>query len=176
MGSIVMGRRPKPKTVVIPGQKYPEACVWQPTSNLLVLFKFFVGYSFLVSRPIILLLLLFIIAIVFQDFKTKTHSTPRKIESCETASAYYARLSRAQLTRHMSKTPTRCLRAELEKMGISTRGLWTAALVDAYLDATELSARPHEYDLRFDAASARASARSECVMLWGRCWSQLRYK
>ena len=51
MGSIVMGRRPKPKTVVIPGQKYPEACVWQPTSNLLVLFKFFVGYSFLVSRP-----------------------------------------------------------------------------------------------------------------------------
>ena len=120
---------------------------------------------------------LFIIAIVFQDFKTKTHSTPRKIESCETASAYYARLSRAQLTRHMSKTPTRCLRAELEKMGISTRGLWTAALVDAYMDATESSARPHEYDLRFDAASARASARgSECVMLWGRCWSQLRYK
>ena len=120
---------------------------------------------------------LFIIAIVFQDFKTKTHSTPRKIESCETASAYYARLSRAQLTRHMSKTPTRCLRAELEKMGISTRGLWTAALVDAYLEATESGARPHEYDLRFDAASARASARgSECVMLWGRCWSQLRYK
>ena len=46
-----MGGPPKPKTVVIPGQKYPEACVWQPTSNLLVLFKFFVGYSFLVSRP-----------------------------------------------------------------------------------------------------------------------------
>ena len=51
MGSIVMGGSPKLKTVVIPGQKYPEACVWQPTSNLLVLFKFFVGYSFLVSRP-----------------------------------------------------------------------------------------------------------------------------
>ena len=51
MGSIVMGGRPKPKTVVVPRQKYPEACVWQPTSNLLVLFKFFVGYSFLVSRP-----------------------------------------------------------------------------------------------------------------------------
>ena len=51
MGSFVMGGPPKPKTVVIPGQKYPEACVWQPTSNLLVLFKFFVGYSFLVSRP-----------------------------------------------------------------------------------------------------------------------------
>ena len=51
MGSIVMGGPPKLKTVVIPGQKYPEACVWQPTSNLLVLFKFFVGYSFLVSRP-----------------------------------------------------------------------------------------------------------------------------
>ena len=47
MGSIVMGGPPKLKTVVIPGQKYPEACVWQPTSNLLVLFKFFVGYSFL---------------------------------------------------------------------------------------------------------------------------------
>ena len=62
-------------------------------------------------------------------------------------------------------------------MGISTRGLWTAALVDAYLAATESGARPLEYDLRFDAASARASARgSECVMLWGRCWSQLRYK
>jgi hypothetical protein len=41
------------KTVESPRQKYPEACVWQPTtsSNLLVLFKFFVGYSFLVSRP-----------------------------------------------------------------------------------------------------------------------------
>ena len=39
------------KTVESPLQKYPEACVWQPTSNLLVLFKFFVGYSFLVSRP-----------------------------------------------------------------------------------------------------------------------------
>ena len=51
MGSIVMGRRPKLKTVVVPRQKYPEACVWQHTSNLLVLFKFFVGYSFLVSRP-----------------------------------------------------------------------------------------------------------------------------
>ena len=51
MGSIVMGGPPKPKTVVVPRQKYPEACVWQPTSNLLVLFKFFVGYSFLVSRP-----------------------------------------------------------------------------------------------------------------------------
>ena len=49
MGSFVMGRRPKPKTVVVPRQKYPEACVWQPTSNLLVLFKFFVGYSFLVK-------------------------------------------------------------------------------------------------------------------------------
>ena len=49
MGSIVMGGPPKPKTVVVPRQKYPEACVWQPTSNLLVLFKFFVGYSFLVS-------------------------------------------------------------------------------------------------------------------------------
>ena len=49
MGSIVMGRRPKLKTVVVPRQKYPEACVWQPTSNLLVLFKFFVGYSFLVK-------------------------------------------------------------------------------------------------------------------------------
>ena len=36
------------KTVESPLQKYPEACVWQPTSNLLVLFKFFVGYSFLV--------------------------------------------------------------------------------------------------------------------------------
>ena len=61
-------------------------------------------------------------------------------------------------------------------MGISTRGLWTAALVDAYLDTRSI-ARPHEYDLRFDAASARASAPgSECVMLWGRCWSQLRYK
>ncbi len=46
-----MGGPPKPKTVVVPRQKYPEACVWQPTSNLLVLFKFFVGYSFLVSRP-----------------------------------------------------------------------------------------------------------------------------
>ena len=51
MGSIDRGGPPKLKTVVIPGQKYPEACVWQPTSNLLVLFKFFVGYSFLVSRP-----------------------------------------------------------------------------------------------------------------------------
>ena len=51
MGSFVMGGPPKPKTVVIPGQKYPEACVWQPTSNLLVLFKFFVGYTFMVSRP-----------------------------------------------------------------------------------------------------------------------------
>ena len=62
-------------------------------------------------------------------------------------------------------------------MGISTRGLWTAALVDAYLAATESGARPLEYDLRFDAASARASAPgSECVMLWGRCWLQLRYK
>ena len=63
-----------------------------------------------------------------------------------------------------------------EKMGISTRGLWTAALVDAYLDTRSI-ARPHEYDLRFDAASARASAPgSECVMLWGRCWQQLGYK
>ena len=46
-----MGGPPKLKTVELPRQKYPEACVWQPTSNLLVLFKFFVGYSFLVSRP-----------------------------------------------------------------------------------------------------------------------------
>ena len=44
MGSFVMGGPPKPKTVVIPGQKYPEACVWQPTSNLLV---FFVEYTFI---------------------------------------------------------------------------------------------------------------------------------
>ena len=51
MGSIDRGGPPKLKTVVVPRQKYPEACVWQPTSNLLVLFKFFVGYSFLVSRP-----------------------------------------------------------------------------------------------------------------------------
>ena len=49
MGSIVMGGPPKLKTVVLPRQKYPEVCVWQPTSNLLVLFKFFVGYSFLVT-------------------------------------------------------------------------------------------------------------------------------
>ena len=47
MGSIVMGGPPKPKTVVVPRQKYPEACVWQPTSNLLVLFKFFVEYTFI---------------------------------------------------------------------------------------------------------------------------------
>jgi len=52
MGSIDRAGPAQSKTVVIPGQKYPEACVWQPTSNLLVLFKFFVGYSFLVSRPI----------------------------------------------------------------------------------------------------------------------------
>ena len=52
MGSIDRGGPPKLKTVVVPRQKYPEACVWQPTSNLLVLFKFFVGYSFLVSREI----------------------------------------------------------------------------------------------------------------------------
>jgi hypothetical protein len=48
MGSIDRGGPPKLKTVVVPRQKYPEACVWQPTSKL---FKFFVGYSFLVSRP-----------------------------------------------------------------------------------------------------------------------------
>ena len=36
------------KTVESPLQKYPEACVWQPTSNLLV---FFVEYTFMVSRP-----------------------------------------------------------------------------------------------------------------------------
>ena len=32
------------KTVELPRQKYPEACVWQPTSNLLV---FFVEYTFI---------------------------------------------------------------------------------------------------------------------------------
>ncbi len=47
MGSIVMGGPPKLKTVVIPGQKYPEACVWQPTSNLLVIWVFFVEYTFI---------------------------------------------------------------------------------------------------------------------------------
>ena len=47
MGSFVMGGPPKPKTVVIPGQKYPEACVWQPTSYLLVIWEFFVEYTFI---------------------------------------------------------------------------------------------------------------------------------
>ena len=42
-----MGGPPKLKTVELPRQKYPEACVWQPTSNLLVLFKFFVEYTFI---------------------------------------------------------------------------------------------------------------------------------
>ena len=27
--------------------KYPEACVWQPTSNLLVIWEFFVEYTFI---------------------------------------------------------------------------------------------------------------------------------
>ena len=46
-----MGGPPKLKTVELPRQKYPEACVWQPTSNLLV---FFVEYTFIgiwVLRP-----------------------------------------------------------------------------------------------------------------------------
>ena len=42
-----MGRRPKLKTVELPRQKYPEACVWQPTSNLLVIWVFFVEYTFI---------------------------------------------------------------------------------------------------------------------------------
>ena len=35
------------KTVESPLQKYPEACVWQPTSNLLVIWEFFVEYTFI---------------------------------------------------------------------------------------------------------------------------------
>ena len=35
------------KTVELPRQKYPEACVWQPTSNLLVILVFFVEYTFI---------------------------------------------------------------------------------------------------------------------------------
>ena len=35
------------KTVELPRQKYPEACVWQPTSNLLVIWEFFVEYTFI---------------------------------------------------------------------------------------------------------------------------------
>ena len=35
------------KTVELPRQKYPEACVWQPTSYLLVIWEFFVEYTFI---------------------------------------------------------------------------------------------------------------------------------
>ena len=107
---------------------------------------------------------------------------------------------------NMSKTRSFCLKAELEKMGISTRGLWTnRELVDVYLGKTVSSARPREESrkrprdegsalgtLGGAAASSPAAVRaaepglggdaggsapgSECVMLWGRCWSQLRYK
>ena len=35
------------KTVESPLQKYPEACVWQPTSYLLVIWEFFVEYTFI---------------------------------------------------------------------------------------------------------------------------------
>ena len=40
------------KTVESPLQKYPEACVWQPTSNLLVIWEFFVEYSTLLVGDI----------------------------------------------------------------------------------------------------------------------------
>ena len=133
---------------------------------------------------------------------SETYSPPRKIKGCKRATAYYARLSRTELMANMSKTRSFCLKAELEKMGISTRGLWTnRELVDVYLGKTVSSARPREESrkrprdegsalgtLGGAAASPPAAVRaaepalggsapgSECVMLWGRCWSQLRYK
>ena len=39
-------------------------------------------------------------------------------------------------------------------MGISTRGLWTKALVDAYLGATVSSARPQEHNIGGNTGSA----------------------
>ena len=72
------------------------------------------------------------------------------------------------------------MKAELKKKSIETRGLLEDAdVVDAYLAAEgrlsryEASFRPREPALGGDAGSAPGS---ECVMLWGRCWQQLRYK
>ena len=89
----------------------------------------------------------------------------------------------------LSKTPTLCLRAELEKMGISTHNLRKKShLVDAYLVATVSSARPHAPDLgdgrwvhtdffgRRVSHPVRPSPGRECARLWGMCWQQLRYK
>ena len=81
---------------------------------------------------------------------------------------------------NVSKTRIKCLKAELKKKSLETRGLLEDAdVVDAYLAAEgrlsryEASFRPREPALGGDAGSAPGS---ECVMLWGRCWSQLRYK
>ena len=49
--------------------------------------------------------------------------TPRKIKTCKRAKAYYARLSRTELMTNVSKTRIKCLKAELKKKGIETRGL-----------------------------------------------------
>ena len=81
----------------------------------------------------------------------------------------------------MTKTRIKCLKAELKKKGIETRGLLEDAdVVDAYLAAEgrlsryEASFRPREPALGGDAGSSAPG--SECVMLWGGCWQQLRYK
>ena len=110
--------------------------------------------------------------------------TPRKIKTCKRAKAYYARLSRTELMTNVSKTRIKCLKAELKKKGIETRGLLEDAdVVDAYLAAEgrlsryEASFRPREPALGGDAGSAL----DKCVKSWGQhnrewCWQLLRYK
>ena len=82
------------------------------------------------------------------------------------------------------KTRVKCLKAELKKKGIETRGLLEDAdVVDAYLAAEgrlsryEASFRPREPALGGDAGSAL----DKCVKSWGQhnrewCWQLLRYK
>ena len=76
-------------------------------------------------------------------------------------------------------------KAELKKKGIETRGLLEDAdVADAYLAAEgrlsryEASVRPRDPAIGGDAGTSDAASApgSECVMLWGRCWQQLRYK
>ena len=110
--------------------------------------------------------------------------TPRKIKTCKRAKAYYARLSRTELMTNVSKTRIKCLKAELKKKSLETRGLLEDAdVVDAYLAAEgrlsryEASFRPREPALGGDAGSAL----DKCVKSWGQhnrewCWQLLRYK
>ena len=91
-------------------------------------------------------------------------------------------IDRGRRGRELSRV--KCLKAELKKKGIETRGLLEDAdVVDAYLAAEgrlsryEASFRPREPALGGDAGSAL----DKCVKSWGQhnrewCWQLLRYK